>query len=482
MSATRSNQAAKISEGLALVAKRISTGKPEEAVQICRKMLMQFPNEPRVHYSLAVGYAQTGKLDEAVASYRTALRLKPDFFEVRVNLGTVLGSLGKFSEAVEEFSEATRLRPEVAEVHVNLSHALRDIFSLERAVSEAETAISLKPTLPEGHLCLGAALACQGKFDQAIAAYREAIRIRPDFAAAHLNLALALLVTGNLKEGLPEYEWRQRCSAALPPRRFAQPAWNGEPPAGKTILLYAEQGFGDAIHFIRYVPMVAKAGGKILLECQPQLIRLFQDLPGIDRIIPADQPAGHFDVHCALPSLPLRFNTTLDTIPASIPYLAAKPADIESWRQRIDRSENRLQVGLAWAGSAENRNDRNRSIPLAKFLPLTHSGRFQFHSLQITPPPTDSQFPMSDWSAHLKDFADTAGLIANLDLIISVDTAVAHLAAAMGKKVWLLVAFPPDWRWMLDRTDSPWYPTVELFRQEVPGDWDTVIRKLVSNI
>jgi tetratricopeptide (TPR) repeat protein len=351
----------------------------------------------------------------------------------------------------------------------------------DKATAAAEKAIALKPSLAEAHLCLGAALANRGQFDRAIAVYRDAIRIRPEYPAAHLNLALALLVTGNLEQGWPEYEWRQRCAAALAPRQFSQPAWNGENLDGKTILLHAEQGFGDAIHFIRYLPMVAKMGGKILLECQPPLIRLFQNFPGIERIIPAGQASGHFDLHCALPSLPLMFRTALDSIPAPIPYLAADPHAVESWRTRIDQSGKQLQIGLVWAGSSENRNDRNRSIPLAKFSPLANPDRLRFHGLQVAPPPANPGISVIDWSNHIKDFADTAALIANLDLIISVDTSVAHLAAAMGKKVWLLLPFPPDWRWLLDRTDSPWYPTIRLFRQHTPGDWDSVIRGLPVN-
>jgi Flp pilus assembly protein TadD len=478
MSAKRPNSGTRVNDALKLAAKSISTGKPEEAVNICRKILAQFPNDAKLHYALGVGLTGTGKAEEAIAAYQTAIRLNPDFFEVRVNLGTVLGSVGRFDEALAEFSQAARLRPDVAEIHVNLSNAFRDNWMIDEAIAAAEKALALKPSLAEAHLCLGAALACHGRFDRAKAAYRDAIRIRPDFPAAHLNLALAELVTGNLEQGWPEYEWRQRCAAALAPRRFSQPAWNGENLGGKTILLYAEQGFGDAIHFIRYAPMVAKMGGKILLECQPALVRLFRNFPGVERIVPAGHALGQFDSHCALPSLPLMFRTTLDSIPAPIPYLAAEHQAAESWRMRIDRSGTQRQIGLAWAGSSENRNDRNRSIPLAKFSPLANPDRLRFHSLQIAPPPANVGFPVTDWSTHLKDFADSAALIANLDLIISVDTAVAHLAAAMGKKVWLLLPFPPDWRWLLDRTDSPWYPTVRLFRQDTPGDWDSVIRRL----
>ena len=472
----------KVQVALHLASESIARGKPEEAVNICRKILAQFPRDARIHYVLGFALAQTGKLEEAVASYREALRLNPDFFEVRVNLGVLLGGAGRHDEAIAEFSEAVRIRPEAAVVHVNLSNAFRNHWLIDQAIASAERALALNPSLAEAHLSLGAALACKGRFDRAIAVYRDAIRIRPEFAAAHLNLALALLVTGNLQQGLPEYEWRQRCAAVLPPRRFGQPAWNGENLNGKTILLYAEQGLGDTIHFIRYAPMVARMGGKVLLECPPALVRLLNNFPGVERIVPTGQAPGEFDLHCALPSLSLMFKTTLDSIPAAIPYLLPEPNAVETWRARIDRSGKQLQVGLAWAGSAENLNDRNRSIPLAKFAPLALGDRVRFHSLQITPPPVNAGIAVTDWSGHLKDFADTAALIANLDLIISVDTAVAHLAGAMGKKLWLVLPFPPDWRWLLDRSDSPWYPTARLFRQDVPGDWDGVIRRLAGQL
>jgi Flp pilus assembly protein TadD len=478
MSAKHPRPEIRLNDALLSAAKSVIAGKPEEAVQICRILVTQHPDDARVHYALGVALAQSGKPSEAIAAYQRALRLNPKFFEVLVNLGALLSGAGRLNEAISALTDAVRLRADFPELYVNLSNALRENWQIDDAIRAGEKALALKPGLTEAHLCIGAALACKGEFDLAISIYRQAIKIRPDFAAAHLNLGLALLVTGNIEQGWPEYEWRQRCPAALPPRKFSQPIWTGEKLDGKTILLHAEQGFGDAIHFVRYVPMVAEKGGKILLECQPVLVQLFRQVAGIERIIPSGAELGRFDLHCPLPSLPFVFKTTFDSIPAKIPYLSADPQIAESWRQRIDRSGKHLEIGLVWAGSAENRNDRNRSIALSKFSALNASDRFRFHSLQIAPPPADAGFAVVDWSSHLKNFADTAGVIANLDLVISVDTSVAHLAGAMGKKAWLLLPFPPDWRWMLDRTDSPWYPTFHLFRQEKPGDWDAVIRRL----
>ena len=459
---------------LRIAAQRISAGQPQEAVRICRRILERFTEEPKAFCALGIALAHLGQFDEAVIAYQTALRFKPDFFEAWTNLGSALARRQQFNEALAACTEAARLRPDIAEIQVNLSNASRETWNLDQAVSAAEYALKLRPTMAEAHLCLGAVRACQGKFDQAIESYRQVIRLRPDVPAAHLNLGLALLVTGNLPAGWPEYEWRQRCPGVLAPTRFPQPRWTGEPLNGKTILLQSEQGLGDAIHFIRYVPLVAARGGKVLVECPPPLARLFSTIPGIEQVITTGQSIPNFDCHIALPSLPSVFNTTLESIPASIPYLKPDEAAVQSWKDRINPKPGFRQIGLVWAGSPDNRNDRHRSIPLERFAPFFETERAQFHSLQIIPPPA-TPLPLSDWSKFLTDFAETAALIANLDLVISVDTAPAHLAAALGKPVWLLIPFPPDWRWLLNREDSVWYPTIRLFRQPVPGDWQTPI-------
>ena len=482
MFAKRPDRAGKVSQALKLAAESVAQGRPGEAVRICRKVLADFPNDAKVHYALGVALGHAGQIDPAIDQLRQAIRLKPDLFEAHTNLGVLLGRRGKPDEAMAAFSEAVRLRPDVAELQMNLSNALREGWMLDQAMAAAEKAIALKPSLPEAQLCLGAAAACMGRFDRAIDAYRNAIRLRPDFAAAHLNLALAELVTGNFERGWPEYEWRRQCAGVLPGRQFAQAAWKGKPLDGKTILLHAEQGFGDAIHFIRYAPLVAGMGGKVVVECPPALVRLFDNFPGVGRIVTTGQPLPGFDYQCPLSSLPGVFRTTLATIPATIPYLAADAEIADSWRKRMGKSGELLHAGLAWSGSADNRNDRNRSIALERFSPLSGVEGVRFHSLQIAAPPAGGGIVLSDWSANLKDFAETAGLIENLDLVISVDTAVAHLAGAMGKTVWLLVPFPPDWRWLLDRADSPWYPTIRLFRQEPGGDWDGVIRRVAAEL
>jgi Flp pilus assembly protein TadD len=469
-----------LNEALNQVARQVTAGKYPEAIGLCRDLLLRHPSDPRLHYALGIALNFAGQPQESIAAFRRAIVIKADFFEAHTNLGNVLSSQGRFAEALDSFSQAARLRPQMAEMHVNLSNVFRDSWMLSEALAAGERAVSLKPNLPEAQLCLGAVAACLGKFDRAKEAYRRAIAIRPEYSAAHMNLALMELVTGNLREGWIEYEHRRQCREVLVPREFSQPQWNGQPFDGKTILIFPEQGLGDAIHFVRYVPQVAAKGAKVILECQRSLAGLFGKVPGIDRLIVEGDPLPPFDFQCALPSLPRAFQTDLSTIPANIPYLFADAEAIDRWRQRIVPSENQKQIGIVWAGNATNRNDRNRSIPLEKWEPILHAGNARFHSLQIAPPPAG--LPICDWSAHLTDFSETAGLIANLDLVISVDTSVAHLVGAMGKPVWLMIPFPPDWRWMLNRTDSPWYPTIRLFRQERAGDWEPIIRDVAKSL
>lgn len=454
-------------------------GKLDEARAVANRALVLNPDSADAHYSLGAALQIPGRFDDAIRAYSHAVRLKPDFFQAHTNLGILLVKGGRLDEATEAFSQAIRVRPDLAVTHLNMSNALRESWKLDEAVAAANKAVALNPDLAEAHQSLGVALQLLGQFDDAIGASNKAIQLKPESASAHLNLALAELVLGNLDRGWPEYEWRRRCPDILPPRDFPQPMWDGNRIEGKTILLYCEQGFGDGIHFVRYAPLVAGMGGRVILECPAPLLRLFQGYPGVERVVPAGKPLPNFDVQCALPSLPGLFKTTLQSIPAPIPYLTADAAAAQSWRGRMKPSPDVRQIGLAWTGRPSNLNDRNRSIGLERFSPLGSQHGVRFHNL-LPIRPANALFPMSDWSELLKDFADTAALIANLDLIISVDTAVAHLAGAMGKPVWLLLPFPPDWRWMLDRTDSPWYPTVKLFRQQKPGDWDTVIRRVAD--
>lgn len=445
------------------------------AAEICRRAIAQFPGDAKVYFVLALALAGARRHSEAIEAYHQAVTANPAFFEAYNNLGTLLTKLGRFDEAVDALNHAVGLQPNLAQLHANLSNALRESWKLDDAVAAAKRALELNPELAEVYSGLGAALLSLGRFVEAADACRAAIQRKNDLPGAHLTLGLAELVQGNLERGWPEYEWRMRHVDLLPPRQTSFPVWDGNRLDGKTIVLFSEQGFGDAIQFARYVPMVAALGGRVILECPAAVLPLFRGFPGVDQLVAWGMPLPACDVQCALASLPGRFKTTVQSIPAAIPYLAADENIAASWRKRIEPSKDILQVGLAWAGRPENRNDRNRSIQLENLAQLGGVADVQFHSLQ-TNRTTTPPFAMSDWSELLKDFGETAGLIANLDLVISVDTAVAHLAGAMGKPVWVLLPFPPDWRWLLDRADSPWYPTMRLFRQKERGDWGPVIQ------
>jgi len=295
-----------------------------------------------------------------------------------------------------------------------------------------------------------------------------------------------LLLQGDFKRGWQEHEWRWKCrDYPSPQRNFAQPLWDGSALERRTLLLHTEQGLGDAIQFIRYLPLVAQRGGKIIIECQAELRRLFQTMLEKCPIVVRGDPLPAFDLHCPLLSLPLIFGTTLENIPQTVPYLHADAQDVKKWRERLDEHSPHLKMGLVWAGSPTNKNDRSRSIKLQSLAPLGQVPGVRLLSLQKGAAAAEAKTPpmgmeLVDYTQELTDFADTAALIANLDLLISVDTAVVHLAGAMGKLVWTLLPFSPDWRWLLERENSPWYPTMRLFRQQVIGDWDNVITRVAS--
>ncbi len=377
------------------------------------------------------------------------------------------------------------LEPSYAEAHSNLGNALASNGQFDDAIAAHRQAIALKPNYAEAHSNLGNALAGKGQLDSAIAAHRQAIALNPNLSEAHKNLALALLARNDFQEGWEEYEWRWKCKELPFPRDSAQPQWDGSSLEGRTILLHAEQGFGDAIQFIRYLPMVAQRGGKIIIACQGELQRLFQTMAEGCHIVVVGPSPPAFDFHCPLLSLPRAFATTLANIPNIVPYLQADAEDARRWQRRLADHCSIVKVGLVWAGKAAHKNDRNRSMKLARLAPLAQAPGVLFFSLQKGEAAVEGKTPpasleLIDWTEELKDFADTAALIANLDLVIAVDTAVAHLAGAMGKPVWTLLPFVPDWRWMLERKDSPWYPSMRLFRQPSLGDWDSVVTRVAE--
>jgi Flp pilus assembly protein TadD len=465
-------------------------GRLREAEPVYRQVLSAQPRNTDALYLLGLLTQATRRYAESAELFQRAVEVNPKSAKYYVNLGLSLGGMGlrRTSEAIAALRSAIALDPNIAEAWSNLGNEFRHEQQYEQAMDCYHKALKLKPDFAIAHCNLGVALQdTEPTLESAIAAYKKAISLKPDYALAHWNLGFALLVSGDYERGLPEYEWRWRAQTIDSPRPFTQPQWNGGDLAGRTILLHAEQGLGDTIHISRYVPLVAARGGKVIFECQPPLVPLMRGLPGLQQIIPAGSPLPAFDVHCPLLTLPLIFKTTAETIPAPSPFLRADPALIEHWSKKLPPDPSRPRIGVAWAGRPENKNDRNRSMRLEQFAPLAAAKNVRFYSLQIGPAADQARRPppgmqLIDFTNDLHDFADTAAMMANLDLVIAVDTSVAHLAGAMARPIWVLLPFMPDWRWMLHREDTPWYPTMRLFRQKTRGDWDEMMGRVAQSL
>jgi hypothetical protein len=336
----------------------------------------------------------------------------------------------------------------------------------------------LDPGRADACVNLGNVLLEQGRPLAAHLLFERALALAPDFPSAHWNDGLALLVTGDLANGFRQWRWNVPAS-----KRFAAREWRGEPLGGATILIFAEQGFGDVIQFVRYLPLVTARGGRVVLEAPAELHRLLAGLDGVDRVIALGDPLPDFAWQCPLLNLPIAFGTELATIPASVPYLRADPGAVADWRRRLARPG--LTVGLVWAGRPEHKRDRHRSLPLAQLVPLASVEGVSYVALQKGPALAEAErladrLPIEILSPLLEDFAATAAAIMALDLVISVDTSVAHLAGALGKPVWLLLPCAPDWRWLEARSDSPWYPTARLFRQTSSRRWESVVAEVAQ--
>ena len=469
---------------LGLVAHR--SGHHEPAIALIRQALVAFPQAADVHANLGAVLATIGRFDEAIEHYRQALALDPNHVDAHNNLGNALGRTGRRAEAEAEFRRALELRPQFPEAINNLGIAIRDQGRPEEALPYFHQAISLRPNYAEAYNNLGATVERFGRLEEAVNAYRQALSIRPDYPEAQFNGGLALLLQGDFDQGWPLYDARRGMMDSSVRRDFVQPLWDGSPLNGKTILLHAEQGHGDTIQFIRYVPMVAARGGKPIVQCQPALVRLLAAQGRVGQIVAQGEPEPNFDVQYPLMSLARVFQTKLSDIPKPIPYLRADQTLVAQWRQRLAPFEGKRKIGLAWAGNATHIFDRDRSMKLAAFAPLGQLEGVHFFSLQKGSEAAQAKSPpmnnFVDWSESLNDFADTAALIENLDLVIAVDTAVVHLAGAMAKPAWVLLPFAPDWRWLLNRSDSPWYPTLRLFRQPSRGEWQTPINEILQEL
>jgi len=429
----------------------------------------------------ALAHLEAGRSDEAERLLYRALALQPESAEIHNNLGNALRRAGRLEGAVDAYRSAIALAPGLAAAHFNLGLATLQRGDAAAAAQCFRTALKAQPDLADAHLNLGFLLEEQGEHAGATAAYRCAIAADPGLVEAHVNLGMQLLLRGEYSEGWSEYEWRlsyPEYSGADLAKAAAR--WDGKALAGSMILLDAEQGYGDAMQFLRYAPLVAERGGRVMVRCAPELTDLAATVPGVAGVLARGGPLPAFDFHCPLPSLPFVLGTTLETIPVSVPYLRADAELSARWKARLSGGQADCKVGLVWASQSKHRTARAKSFDLEALAPLAGIPGVRYYSLQKGEAARAAQrppygMPLEDLSGELGDFGDTAAAIANLDLVISVDTAVAHLAGAMGRPAWTLLKHAPDWRWLLAREDSPWYPTMRLFRQQKPADWSPVI-------
>ena len=460
-------------------------GQAAEAADTYRTAIALAPDNAAAHGNLGNALRDLGQLDEALACCMRAVALKPDDVELLLNAADLRQATKDFQGAVELYDAALRLAPRHALALRCKSAALLSQGDIPRAIECARLARERDPQDPAGCNNLGLALQAAGRHDEALDVFAQALSLAPDNAAAQMNSAICNLVRGDFADGFQRYEWRWQASKEKLPDAGV-PQWRGEGDiAGKRILFHAEQGFGDTIQFARYAKLAVARGASVVLSVPPALVRLMAGMPDVAEVVAHGETLLPVDLQCPVMSLALAFGTRIETIPAEIPYLRADAAVVEVWRKRLG-AKTKARIGLVWSGNAAHRNDRNRSVPLAALAPILEA-RCEFVSLQKDLRPDDGAFlarnPQVRYFGYLlDDFSETAALAANMDLVLCVDTSVLHLVGAMGIAALALIPFNPDWRWLLERNDTPWYPTVRLVRQTRPGDWSdclaTVAREL----
>jgi len=480
-----------IEQALQMAIAHQQAGRLAEAEEACRRILAVQPGSLRTTVLLGNTLSDLARWPEAVAAFQRALQIAPDRPEIPFNLGNTYARAGDADKAIASYQQALALSPEFRKAHTNLGNVLMECDRLEEAISHFRRALALQPDGPEMHYNLGVALSRSAQWDETIARFQRAIDLKPDYADPHWALAPVLLRLGRHEEGWRILTRHGQCpEPAVPQRDFAAPKWDGSPAEGQTILIHEEQGHGDAIQFLRYVPFIrARArAGRVIVECPAPLKRLVRQSGSfgaeiVDRDAPAT-PLPSFDRHIPFLDLPSALGQW-EPLPMVEPYLQADSTSRALWREKLG-IRSHLRVGLSWAGNPRHRNDRHRSMPPERLLPLLHLPGITYYTLQIKPstgqPRSLMEVGLIDLTGDITDFADSAALLAELDLVITVDTAVAHLGGALGRPVWTLLPFVPDWRWGLEREDTPWYPTMRLFRQPAPGDWDSVIHRVVAEL
>jgi len=457
----------------------------EDAVPGLDYVVTVQPSWTEAHLELGNSLLALARHDQALQSFKAILALEPDHFAAHYNYGLALETLNHNEAALLHYDQAIALNSDYAPAHNNRGNVLQDLLRYDEALLSFDRALSVQADSLGALVNKGNLLVALNRCEEALPYYHKAQAISPDFVEANFNEGLCHLKLGNFHEGWPKHEWRlqhQKFNGASLSQRFQQPLWLGvENLAGKTILLHAEQGFGDTLQFCRFARELAGQGAEVVLEVQPALQTLMKGLQGVRQVVSKGSALPAFDYHCPLLSLPLALQTTLASIPADTAYIFSQPDKVALWHQCLGQKHS-PRVGLTWSGNKIHKNDHNRSMPLTLMLTLALEN-WQIFSLQKELRPADqatlNEHPiLQHFGDQLDDFSDTAALIEVMDLVISVDTSVAHLAAAMGKPVWLLLPFNADWRWLLERDDSPWYPTMHLFRQKSSGAWDEALLRV----
>jgi tetratricopeptide (TPR) repeat protein len=458
-----------------------------EAEACYRRALAVQPDYLSSQRQLAGLLHASGRTEESAAWWRRVLERSPDDADALNNLGVILADAGDLAAAREHYQQALRSRPNFPAAHNNLGNTFVAEDDFAAAEAEFLAALRMDPRFPAAHHNMGLLRAHQGRWVEAEAAYRRAIELAPLDASAHADLGLVLLLQGDFRQGWPEYEWRRQIPCAAR-RKFTEPCWDGSPLAGRTILLHAEEGLGDTLQFVRLASLVRGHAGRLILECPSALCELISTAPGIDQVVAAGQTLPPFDVQAPLLAVPAILGLTPETIPCRVPYLAANAPRVEHWRRRLG-AEPGFKVGIVWQGRPTFRFDAWRSIPLERFRPLAAVPGARLYSLQKGPgseqlAATGRTFAVTDLGRELDNggsaFVDTAAVLKNLDLVITSDTAMAHLAGALGVPTWVALPLAPDWRWLLGRDDSPWYPTLRLFRQTQRRGWPDVFARLAA--
>jgi tetratricopeptide (TPR) repeat protein len=463
-------------------------GELDAAIIALRKAVALSPVLFEAQYNLAVCLQVEGEIDKAITAYEAALALKPNDAAALFQLSVALHGAGRRDDSITALRKTIAVKPDHPDAYCNLGAELWDKGLFEEALAEFRRAVELAPQNPSANINLTNALWQTGRIGEAIAVQRRVVAFRPDDADAHRTLGVLLLLSGDYEEGLGHFEWRWRVKKNFPwPRRkFSQPMWDGGDLAGRTIYLHTEQSAGDSIQFIRFLPMVLQRGGRIIVECQRSLHRLFQGKWDVAQWLSPGEEMPAFDVYCPLLSLPFVLEITPQSLPAEMPYLRADPDESQMWREKLSET-GPMKVGLVWAGSASEPQDRKRSISLSQFSPLGDIPGVRYFSLQTgwaagQMQDQNAEMKITDLGGELTDFAVTAAVIHSLDLVITVDTAVAHLAGAMGRPVWTLLPYVPNWRWTATGEATPWYPSMRLLRQTKLGNWGEVISRVTGEL